>query len=119
AGAGGRHHLVVVHGDGTRRGGEPLAALLHQADRLAHFLHANEIAVVAIPVLADGNVELELVVALVRLALAQVPGGPRAPDHDAAEAVGPGVLLADHADIDVPLLEDPVVGEQALDVVAD
>ena len=33
--------------------------------------------------------------------------------------MGPGVLELHHADIDIALLEDAVVGEQALDVVAD
>ena len=87
--------------------------------RLAHLLHADEIAVVAIAVLADGNVELELGVAFVRLGLAQIPGGARAAHHHAGEAVRPGVVELDHADIDIALLEDAVVGEQILDVVAD
>src|SRR4029079_9669360 len=97
----------------------PLAALLHEAHRLAHLLHANEIAVVAIAVLADRDVELKLAVAFVRLALAQVPRGTRAPHHDAGEALRPGIVELDHADIDIALLENAVVGEQALDVVAD
>ena len=33
--------------------------------------------------------------------------------------MGPGVVEGDHADIDIALLEDAVVGEQAFDVVAD
>ena len=31
----------------------------------------------------------------------------------------PGVVEADHADIDIALLEDAVVGQEVLDVVAD
>ena len=97
---------------------KPLAALLHDADRLAHLLHAYEVAVVAVAVLADGDVEFELGVAFVRLRLAQVPGRARAAHHDAGEAARPGVVELDDADIDVALLEDAVVGEQPLDVVA-
>jgi hypothetical protein len=44
--------------------------------RLAHLLHAAEIAVIAVAVLADRNLELELVVALIGLRTAQVPGRP-------------------------------------------
>ena len=88
-------------------------------ERLAHLDHANEIAVVAVAVLADGDVEVELGVALVGLRLAQVPGRARAAHHDAGEAPVEAVLEAHHADVDVALLEDAVVGQQALDVVED
>ncbi len=58
-------------------------------------------------------------VAFVRLGFAQVPGRARAAHHDAGETARPGIVETDHADIDVALLEDAVVGEKALDVVAD
>ena len=54
----------------------------------------HKIAVVAVAVLADGDVEIELGVALVGLRLAQIPGGAGAAHHDAGEAPGPGVLRA-------------------------
>src|SRR5262249_20479679 len=69
-----RHHLVVLNGDRAELGGQPLATLLHDAYRLAHLLHAHEVAVVAVAVLTDRNVEFELGVALVRLRLAEIPG---------------------------------------------
>ena len=50
---------------------------------------------------------------LVGLRLAQVPGGARAADHRAGEAPGHGVFLLTDADVDVALLEDAVVGDQA------
>src|SRR5215471_18313315 len=65
--------LVVVDGD------RPLPfwpaqlgdALLHDVRRLAHLLHADAVAIIAIAVLADRDVEIELGIALVRLRLAQ------------------------------------------------
>ena len=66
-----------------------------------------------------GNVEGEVVVALVGLRLAQIPRRARAAHHDAREAARPGVVERHHADIDIALLEDAVLGEQGLDVVAD
>ena len=53
----------------------------------------HQIAVVAIAVLADGNLEIQLVVALVGLAAAQVPGDARAAQHHAGEAPVERVLL--------------------------
>src|SRR5262249_25613997 len=76
-------------------------------------------AVVAVAVSADRDVELHLRIALVGLRLAQIPGGARAAHHDAGESPGPGVGEPDYADVDVALLEDAVVGEQLLEVVAD
>ena len=56
-------------------------------------------------------------IALVGLRLAQIPGRARAAHHDAREAPGEGVVEAHDADVDVALLEDAVLGQQALDVV--
>ena len=69
-----------------------LAALLHDLHRLAHLLHADEIAVVAVAVLADGDVEIELGIAFVGLRLAQIPRGARAAHHHAGEAPGEAVV---------------------------
>ena len=77
-----------------------------------------QIAVVAVAVLADRNVEIELVVALVGLRLAQIPGGAGAAHHHAGKAPLPGVVERDDADVDVALLEDAVVGQQRFEIVA-
>ena len=45
---------------------------------LAHLLDAHEIARIAIAVLADRNVEIHLVIDVVGLRLAQIPGDARA-----------------------------------------
>src|SRR5215471_3195440 len=86
-----------------------LQTLLHDANRLAHLLHAHEIAVVAVAVLADRDVEIEFRVTFVGLRLAQIPGGAGAAHHDAGEAPRPGIGQRDRADPDVALLEDAVV----------
>ena len=116
-----RHDLAVGGGDrALPLGGAQLRqALLHDADRLAHLLHADDLAVVVVAVAADRDVELELLVALVRLRLAQVPGRAGAADHDAGEAPAPGVLERDEADVDVALLEDAVADDELVEVVDD
>ena len=92
----GRRDLAVVgaHRPFAAARIELLAALLHDPGRLAHLLHADQIAVVAVAVLADGNVEIHLLVALVGLRLAQVPRRAGAAHHHAGEAPGPGVRRA-------------------------
>src|SRR5260370_42450334 len=102
-----------------RRDAQLVAALLHDACRLAHLLHANEIAVVAIAVLADGNVEVHFLIAFVGLRFAQVPRRARAAHHHAGESPRPALGERDDADVDVALLEDAVAGEQRLEIVAD
>src|SRR3546814_3501195 len=77
----------------------------------------RSIAVEAVAVLADRDVELELVVAVVGLRLAQVPRHARAAQHRPREAPVVGLLRAHHADVDSALAEDAVVGEQNLYVV--
>src|SRR3546814_3428224 len=72
----------------------------------------RSIAVEAVAVLADRDVELELVVAVVGLRLAQVPRHARAAQHRPREAPVVGLLRAHHADVDSALAEDAVVGEQ-------
>src|SRR3974390_89803 len=114
-----RDDLLIVDAD------RPLAfmrfqlidALLHNSHGLAHFLHAHKIAVVAVAVLANRNVEIELGIAFIGLRLAQVPDGAGAADHDSREAPSPSIVEAHDTDVDVTLLENAVLREQDLDVV--
>src|SRR4029079_6245601 len=85
---------------------------------LPHLLHANAVAVVIVAVLSDRNVEVELRVTLIRLCLAQIPGGARTADHDPGKAPCPRVRQFHDADVHIALLENAVVGEQAFKVVA-
>ena len=116
-----RRDLVVVDHDQPLRLGRVqfLHALLHDADRLAHLFHADAIAVVTVAVLTHRNVEIHFGIAFVGLRLAQIPDRARAAHHHAGEAPRPGILELHDADIDVALLEDPVIGEQLFEIVAD
>ena len=90
--------------------------LVDDRDRLAHLFHADEVAVIAVAVLAHGDLELELVVAFVGLRTAQVPGQPRSAHHDAGKAPVEDLFFRHHADIGIALLEDAVFGQQPVDI---
>ncbi len=62
-----RRHLMVGRKDRTRRYLKLVNALQHDLDRLAHLFDAAEIAVPAITVLAERDIELQLFVTLIRL----------------------------------------------------
>ena len=102
---------------GDRAVGHLLDALAHDVVGLAHLLHADEIAVVIVAVLADGNLEFEFVVALVRLRAPQVPRHAGRSQHRAAHAPSFGVGAIDFADIHIALLEDAILGQQRFDIV--
>src|SRR5436853_503594 len=78
-----RHHLAVEvrHRAGALLAEQKIDALAHDLRRLAHLFHAHEIAVEAVAVLADRDVEIHLGVAFIGLRLAQVPGGAGAAHH--------------------------------------
>src|SRR5450759_1141374 len=116
----GRHDFAVVDRDPALALGAAqfFQALLHDFYGLAHLLHADAVAIIAVAVLADRYVEFHLGIALIGLRLAQIPGRTRAAHHHPGEAAVPGVGELNHADVDGALLENAVVGEQALDVVA-
>ena len=80
-----RGDFVILDSDGARR--HLVKALVDDAEGLAEFFHAAEIAVVAVSVYPDWNVKFHLVVCIVRLAFAYVPGYTAASKHDARERV--------------------------------
>src|SRR4030095_1059701 len=94
----GRSNLVVVGHHRAGVGAQPVDTLPDDAVRLPELLDAHQVAVVAVAVLADRDVELHAVVDLVGLLLAQVPGDARAAQHRAGEAEGERALGRDHAD---------------------
>ena len=114
-----RCDLVVGGHDRPTDLAQLFAGLADDLRRFPHLLHPAEITVIAVAVLAQRNLEVEVVVALVRLVATQVPGDAGPSHHHAGEAPGQGLFLADHTNIDVPLLEDAVAGDQAFDVVTD
>ena len=66
---------------------------------------------------ADRNGEVELVIELVGFGAAQVPGEAGTAHHHAGEAPGVDVVLGDDADVDRALLEDPVLGDDRVEIV--
>ena len=116
-----RHDLVVIDRDRPLPVGERSfrEALLHDAYRLPHLFHADQLAVVTVAVLADRNIEFQLGIAFVRLRAAQIPrrAGARTITPENPQAQASASLTT--RDIDVALLEDAVAGQQRFEVVAD
>ena len=83
---------------------------------LTHFFHAAQVAVIAIAILADRNLEFEFVITFIGLCAAQIPSEAGATRHDARETPIKDVLFIDDADIDVALFEDAVFRQQAVHI---
>jgi hypothetical protein len=94
---GARRGCDLVVFDLDRAGGHLIQALVDNAEGLAELLHAAEVAVIAVAVHADGHVEFDLVVGVVGLRLADVPGNARSAQHDAREGVVDGIGGGDDA----------------------
>jgi hypothetical protein len=90
---------------------------MDDAQRLPEFLHSAEIPIIAVSVDADRNVEFYLVIGVVGLGLADVPGYTGAAEHDTGEGVVEGVGGGDDADPFGAPDPDPVVGEELLSLV--
>jgi hypothetical protein len=108
-GAGRRSDLVVLDLDGAS--GHLVQALVDDAERLAELLHAAEVTVVAVTVDADGDVELDLVVGVIGLGLADIPRDTGSTEHDTREGVVEGTNTLGTAD------PDTVVGQELLSLV--
>lgn len=110
SGAGRGGDFVVLDADGAGR--HFIEALVDDAEGLAEFFHAAEVAVVAVAVDADGDVEFDLVVGVVGLGFSYVPGDAAAAEHDAGEGIVEGVGGGDDADALCAADPDAVVGEE-------
>ena len=113
----GRGEFVVCGDDRAGIDAQPVNALFDDAYGLAHFFHAAEVAVVAVAVDADGDVEIHLVVHFIRLFLTYVPFHARTAQHDAGKAFLHGALGGDDADADGTLFPDAVVGQKGFECV--
>lgn len=114
-GTGRRGDLVVLDLDGAS--GHLVQALVDDAEGLTEFLHTTEVTVVAVTVDADGNVELDLVVCVVGLRLADVPGNTGATKHDTGERVVESISGADDTNTLGTADPDTVVGQKLLGLV--
>lgn len=90
---------------------------MDDAEGLAEFFHAAEVAVVAVSVHSNGNVKLYLVVCIVWLALAHIPGHTAASKHDAGEGVVESIGSGDDSDVLGSTFPDSVIREQFLGFV--
>jgi hypothetical protein len=84
---------------------------------LSKLLHPAQIPIIAVSILTNWNIELDLVVGVVGLGLAYVPGDARAAEHDPGEGVVEGVGRVDDADAFGAPNPDPVVGEELFGLV--
>jgi len=87
------------------------------AQGLSELLHAAEVSVVAVTVLADRDVKLDLVVGVVRLALTNIPRDAGAAEHDAGEGQVQSLGGGDDTDTPKTLNPDTVVREHLLRLV--
>ena len=86
----GKGDFVVVDHDRSR--GHAFDGLFHDFERLAHFFHTNEIAVVAVAVGADGDFEGGFGVGFIGFVFTKIPFHSRASKHYAGEVPGHGVF---------------------------
>lgn len=94
-------------------GGDTIEGLADDAEALAHFFNADEVAVVAVGVLAGRDVEIELVVGGVGLGLAEVPGEAGGAEDGAGDGVGLAVGGGEDADAFEAVDPDGILGEEA------
>jgi hypothetical protein len=114
-GTGRRHDLVVLHTHGAS--GHLVQALVDNAEGLAELLHTAEITVVAVTVDTDGHIELDLVIGIVRLRLADVPWDTGATEHDTSETHVQRIGGAHNTNALSSGLPDTVIGEEFLGFV--
>lgn len=108
-------NLVVLNLDGARR--HLVQTLDDNPQGLAEFLHTAEVPVVAVPVDPDGDIEIDLVVGIVGLRLADIPRHTGTTEHDTAETHVQGIGCVHDTNALGTGLPDPVVREKFLDFV--
>ena len=101
----------------ARFGAKPGHRLQDDPDRFPHLGHPAQIAVITVAVLSHRHLEVEFIITFIGLRPPQVPCQARTPHHHARKAPVLDLLFRHHADIDVALLEDAVLGQKPVDVV--
>ena len=109
--AGRQRDLAIVGGPGAL--GEAVERLLHDSQRLAHLVEADLVAVVVVAHTANGDVEVEVLVARVGHRLAQVPGVAGGAQQRPRHAELERTLLGDHARVLQSLQPDLVAARAA------
>src|SRR5262252_1753820 len=120
-GAPGRDDLVVVDGDSPLRIRQSkfFDASLHDPNRLAHLLHAHEVAIIAVAVSTNRDVEIKFGITFIGLSFPQVPGGAGAAHHHAGKPPCPSIRELHGADTDIALFEYAVFRQQFFKIVTD
>ena len=91
--------LLLAVRDVDRAIGQVRQCLAENADALSHFLHPDEIAVVAVSDRADGNVEIVSLVVEVGIRFAHIVLNAGTAKVRAAQSPGDGVFLRDDTDV--------------------
>lgn len=119
-----RHHDIFLFRENSFGVGEVDVASGHGVedlaanfDGLAHFLHADLVACVAVAFFGDGDVELVLFVAEVGAIFAEVARNARGAEVRASDAPVDGVFGRNHADVGHAVDEDFVGIEELGDFV--
>ena len=108
-------HLVcaVVQKDDAR----DCTHLVDDAKRFAELLDTAQITVIAVAVLADRDVEFNLVILVVRCDFSNVPRDAATTEHDSAERVIEGLLRGHNTNANRSLLPNTVASDNLLDLV--
>lgn len=107
--------LVVLNTDWA--GWHLVQALVNDAEGLTELLHTAEVTVVAVTVNTDWNVELDLVVCVVWLGLADIPWNTGSTEHDSSEGHVEGVSCRNLTNTLGTADPDTVVGKKLLGLV--
>ena len=94
---------------------ELVQGLLDDLDGLVHLLLADQEAAPAVGIGVRRHLEVVVLVAAVRLGLAQVPGQARRPEHRTGHAEGDAALHVQVSDLLGAGLPDRAAGEQVVD----
>ena len=113
AGRGG--DLVVLNTDRASR--HIVEALVNNAKRLAELLHTAKVAIVAVTVLSNRDVEFNLVVGVIGLALADIPWDTGATEHNSTEGQVQGFLGRQNTNTTQTLNPDTVIRQHFLGLV--
>ncbi len=107
--------LVVFDSDGAGR--HLVEALVDDAEGLAEFFHAAQVAVVAVSIYPDWDVKLHLIIRIIWLALAYIPRYTAASKHDAGERIVESIGGGNNTDPLRSTFPDSIVGEQFFGLV--
>ena len=84
---------------------------------MSKLLHPAKIPIITVSILTNWNIKLDLVIGVIGLGLAYVPGDAGAAEHDPGEGIVEGVGRVDNADAFGAPNPDPVVGEELFGLV--